>query len=396
LTNRRLRGRHDALIGFLLSVLIGAGGGSRVGGESWHEPLVQPKNVTNTRIHARFVHSSGIESIAIEVTVGTMVECRPQDGFPSYAPCRKDGRKFTVRCEFPSLPSTAECVPVDQRFGSQALVTYSVQAKAGNGESLVDPPITFAIGDPPKAGMLQPIWWNRPLCPEATIDLAFLPGAGYRFDPNLAPLSRQVEAIIKQLFFGDGKRFAALYSSGRDIINLWLARSFVDEGGTTLCNFSVPAELAQVQREIDGVVLVHNRGDLRECSTVSLGGRGTVHGGEAGSGWLLAHESGHFLHGQADEYCCRGGYEPLSGSCPNVFGSLLECEAHLGGTGTCQKLDLGGGNAKWRINDEQGDLPETMGIKEPPLPQEDSDWGMSSDSCIRARFNACRNTRRCF
>lgn len=341
-----------------------------------HSPLYRAVSHTST-IEATAENSEdGIRRITIHVVEGEMTDCSELGSGTSVIPCRRNATAQDHVCDFDGSPSSATCT-ASVTIGNEEMVTYSVEAEASDGDTASTPEITYAGGFPPVASIARPMWWHRNDPMAAKIDVGFFPDSDY--SGAYTNFTNDAETIAEGAFFNGQASFASTYSLFRNSFNLWAAPFGADANGCTRTFNSTAMPIAAVT---DGEAIVHDL-EFRDCAAVALGGAGSVWGNAGDADWLLVHESGHFLHGQADEYCCDGGYG-TAGSCRNVFASESACQAAApsSGGGACGKITDGTSTVNsWRYDD--GSL-ETMEDR-----TDDSSWRDNSSRCVVDRFTNC-------
>lgn len=361
-----------SLLGFIL--ILFAGCATRV--SAIHDPLYRASSHTSTITATASNSSVGIKRVTITVTTGEMTDCTEQGRPPSIIPCRRNATTITHVCNYSGGPSSVTCT-YSQAIGNQAIVSYQVEAEPVSGSSKSTSEITFSGGFPPTAGIARPIWWHRDQPMAGKIDIGFFPDQDYAGD--YLDFTDDTETIALGAFFNGGQQFSSVYTLFNHNVNLWAAPFGADANG---CSRSFNSLVTPIAAVSDGEAIVH-KNFFRDCSAIALGGAGSVYGKAGDSDWIFVHESGHFLHGQGDEYCCDGGYA-TSGGCANVFSSKAACQAAASGHGAdasnCVQI---GTTGAWRNDD--GTL-ETMVIE-----NDNSNWRDDSSYCVIQRFIACGN-----
>ena len=335
-----------------------------------HQPLYRA-TAHNSTIEATATNSDvGIQEITITVTTGEMIQC----AVPSAIPCRQNATTITHVCNYTGAPSTATCT-YTQALGNQRMVSYSARAVPVSGSSASTQEITYAAGFPPTTFIARPVWWHRDADRATKIDLGWFPDADYL--GAYTSFTDDMEVIAEGTFFNDTDQFAQDYTVFRELFNLWAAPFGADAEG---CTRSFDPALAPLIAEFDGEAIVHDT-FFRDCASIALGGAGSISAGLANSSEIFVHESGHFLQGLGDEYCCDGGYA-TAGSCANVFGSQASCQAaapgHSADPADCMQI---GTTGFWR-NDNGN--PEIMANA-----STNSDWEDDSGYCVSQRFANC-------
>jgi hypothetical protein len=358
----------------LAALLISAVTGCSTTISAIHDPLYRAVTHTSTITANASNSTAGIERIRITVTTGEMTDCTELGGPPQVLPCRRNASTVVHTCNYVGAPSSATCT-YSQPLGNQAMVTYKAVAKPATGSSRSTEEVTYAGGYPPVAGILRPVWWHRGQAMAGKIDIGYFPDADY--SGLYTEFTDDMETIVSGSFFGTGQPFAATYTLFRASVNLWAAPFGADAQG---CSRSFNALVTPLAAVIDGKAIVH-KNYFRDCAAIALGGSGSVYAKAGDPDWIFVHESGHFLHGQGDEYCCDGGYA-TTGGCANVFSSQAACQAAAPGHGAnasnCVQI---GTTGAWR-NDEGTD--ETMEDR-----TDNSNWRDDSGYCVTQRFVNC-------
>lgn len=344
-----------------------------------HTPLYRASPHSSTIAANATNNQAGISQITIQVTRGTMTDCTELGVAPSVIPCRSGATVSGFGCGWgPTPPASATC-SIALSLGQQELVTYRVTATPGSGSTRSTPEITYAAGFPPTAFIARPVWWHRGEDLATKIDLGLFPDADYSGD--YLGFTNDLETLLTGTFFNSPQEFAQTYTLFRESHNLWAAPFGADAQG---CSRAFSPAVTPVSAVMDGRAIVH-RNDFRDCASISLGGAGSVWAGAGDADWILMHESGHFLHGQGDEYCCDGGYG-TAGTCRNVFDSQNDCQTYAAANGfaagLCQQIASGSTmTGKWRMDDA---TLETMEDR-----TDSSDWRDNSRSCVQSRYGNC-------
>lgn len=363
---------HLCIVGLLSLAISGCATSISAVHDPLYNAIIHTSNITATASN----NSSGIERIRITVTTGEMTDCT-ELGIPAQAiPCRRNASTVVHTCNYTGAPSSATCT-YSQPLGNQAMVTYKAEAKPVSGSSRSTEEITYAGGYPPTAGILRPVWWHRGQNMAGKIDIGFFPDADY--GGFYSQFTNDMETIALGAFFNSTQPFASTYTLFRPNVNLWAAPFGADAEG---CSRSFNTLVTPLAAVTDGEAIVH-KNYFRDCASIALGGSGSVYAKAGDPDWIFVHESGHFLHGQGDEYCCDGGYG-TSGSCANVFSSQAACQAAAPGHGAnasnCVQI---GTTGAWR-NDQGTD--ETMEDR-----TDNSNWRDDSGHCVTQRFVDCSN-----
>jgi hypothetical protein len=341
-----------------------------------HDPLYRAVTHTSNITATASNTSSGIERIRITVTTGEMTDCTELGIAAQAVPCRRNASTIVHTCNYTGAPSNATCT-YTQSLGNQAMVTYKAVATPVSGSSRSTEEVTYAGGYPPTAGILRPVWWHRGENMAEKIDIGFYPDADY--SGLYTEFTNDMEAIALGVFFNPGQPFASTYTLFRPHVNLWAAPFGADAQG---CSRSFNTLVTPLAAVTDGEAIVH-KNNFRDCASIALGGSGSVYAKAGDADWIFVHESGHFLHGQGDEYCCDGGYG-TSGGCANVFSSEAACQAaaptHNADPGDCVQI---GTTGAWRNDDGTS---ETMANR-----TDNSDWRDDSGYCVIQRYVNCVN-----
>lgn len=366
-------------LGFLLliPVILAACGTSIT---AIHDPLYRASIHTSTITATASNTSAGIKKISIIVTTGTMTDCTEFGGPASAIPCRLNATTITHTCNYSGSPSTATCT-YSQTLNYQAIVTYHAETEPVTGGSRKTEKITYAGGFPPVAGIARPVWWHRdPPDPPRYIDIGFFPDADYVGD--YLAFTGDLQVIATGAFFNIGQNFAQDYTVFRGNVNLWAAPFGADAEPS--CAFSFNTLVTPIRANMDGQAIVHNS-NFRDCGFITLGGTGSVWADAGNPAQRFVHESGHFLHGQGDEYCCNGGYA-TSGTCMNVFSSEAACQSAVSGAGVSPSdcVEIASGTTMtgaWRNDDGLLENMADEGVN--------ANFQNNSSLCVVQRFLSC-------
>lgn len=323
--------------------------------------------------------ASGIGKITITVTTGEMVDCADVgwEPPPTVIPCRRNASTVSHVCTYSSAPSNATCT-YTQHLGHRRIVTYSAEAEPVMGRSQRTLAITYAGGRAPPKHLVRPVFWNVSRPDTERIDIGFFPDADYM--GNYQTFSSDTDYIAYLAFFEPGKAYNQDYAFFRGTVNLWAAPFGADAAGIVggVCWRSFGGLAMPAAAEMDGEAIVH-REEFRDCASLAYRGSGSVYAID-NPGPTFVHESGHFLHGQGDEY--EGGGNAALPACRNVFPSQAECQADAPGHGTdpadCVQI---GSTGTWRNDNGR---PEIMATS-----NENSDWQDDSAVCMTRRFLSC-------
>lgn len=324
-----------------------------------HDPLYRAEAHTSTITVNASNKRHGINRIRINVVSGEMTACG--GGLPSLIPCRTGAFRQIRTCTF-SAARQASC-DFALNMTDRRLVTYDVEVVDGKGSAAGTPTVTYAAGAPlttARVGLgpfavtipwetARPIWWHTSApsgsTPADRIDVGFFPDADW---PSYRAFTDGVQPIILQAHFDKATPFSNSYSFWRGaMFNLWAGPTGADGEG---CIRFFGGAAGIVAGATDAEAIVH-RADFRDCAALSLGGSGTVQATAGDPGWLYVHESGHFILGLGDEYCCDGGYSSVSNP-PNIFSSQSDCTATAGAIGIASSFCMQiGTTGKWRMDD---------------------------------------------
>lgn len=363
---------HRVHIGLLL-IVAALHTGCATSVSAIHDPLYRA-SLHNSTITANARNTSvGIERIDIVVITGEMTDCTELGGPPRIIPCRQNASTITHTCNYAGNPSNATCT-FTQSLGNESIVTYEATAIPASGSSRSTNEITYSGGFPPTAIIARPVWWQRNQARAAKLDLGFFPDADY--SGLYTSFTNDMQTIALGSFFNSGQPFSSVYTLFRNSFNLWAAPFGADANG---CSRSFSTAVSPIVAEMDGQAIVHSD-FFRDCASISLGGSGSVWANAGDADYILVHESGHFLHGQGDEY--DGGGNASAGSCNNVFSTESACQATAPGAGAqasdCVEI---GTTGKWRIDD--GNL-ETMKDR-----SDNANFRNNSSQCVIQRFTNC-------
>lgn len=365
-----------------------------------HDPIYRAEAHSSTITATARNNQVGISSISIEVTTGEMTACGDLLLLPSVVPCRANATTVVQGCVFVGAPASASCSHT-QNLTDRRLVTYRVTAHPVSGGSVSTTPVTYAGGTPltqaalrlPLGGTVtipwevaRPIAWHQDPPSGTTgtaadrIDVGFFPDSDY--GTNYRTFTDQLQPIVLGAFYNTTDAFAQDYTLWRRVHNLWAGPFGADANG---CTRSFGGLASNVSAATDGDAIVHNT-DFRDCAAIALGGGGSVFGRAGDPAWLFVHESGHFLHGLGDQYCCDGGYFSVSNPL-NVYASQTACQnaaTALGlATTTCMRINPAAASPSWHI--DIGQL-ETMRDR-----ISTSDFRAASERAVSNRISACLN-----
>lgn len=361
--NKILRSQFSLIV-CLLPALCAGCGQEYTTLEVKHIPLYEATTHVST-ISATAKSKSGIKTVELTITKGKMTDRLNLSDPPSVIPFRKNAVTFKKVFNYPSKPKEVTCT-YKENFGNQALISYKVKAISTSGDSATSEEITFAAGYPKAAGYqynptdIRPVYWHRLKKRDSKIDLCFFPDKDY--GGVYTQFTNDIRKIIDYAYFDSAKNntLSTVYGrTNKQFFNLWAAPFGADKDNICpLCKKTVSA----ISSVMDGGVIVHNNMSYRDRGTITVGnGFGTVTSPKTlasgssppdvlSSTHIFLHESGHFLHGFGDEYCCDGAYYSIA-KYPNVFKSETECKkaakAHGFDIKKCMEINKKG---RWHLN----------------------------------------------
>ncbi|MDH3545704.1 MAG: hypothetical protein OEN22_01305, partial [Gammaproteobacteria bacterium] len=372
-----------------------------------HNPLYQAPDLSNsaamesTIIVRATTSATGFQAITLEVTTSQIVECPAfaPDLAPIAFPCGQNAMLVSIDCLGDKTGANIEC-EYDLEIDNQTLVSYRAIATAVDATTMSSPLITYSYGEPGN-GKAKPIWWHTGEADSLgyldRIRIGYFPDPEY--DPN-NPLSGNktysafadhVNEIVGRAFFNDDENFAAEYTANRHFFDLWAA-PFGGKAPDICVNAYIYNINAKPARQlVSAGVIVHER-YYADCSHIEFPpGDGTVYSGSSENGWLMVHESGHFLAGLSDEYDRN---KHLSCSQPNnVHESEFDCHgvASLAlvnaPTGACTQFPT---SKMWRI-DEKVDGIGLLEIMDKEIGQKkESSFQKSSRRALDILFGNCQ------
>lgn len=362
-------------------------------------PLYRAEPHTSTITATASNDKNKISEIRIDVIDGDMTACTENGGLPSTIPCRANATFQARICQFPAEPVSATCT-WSRPLGDRRLITYDATARTGSGSSSTTRTITYAAGNSitqatfnlPLVGTItqpwdvaRPVWWHTsaPGDGQDRIDMGFFPDPDFA---NYRAFTDALQPLVLAAYFDTGVGFSQFYSFWRGNFDLWAGPPGADgqmgTGGTN-CTRTFNGFAANVAGITDGEAILHTT-NFRDCAGISAGGSGTVWTGIASPAFRFTHESGHFLHGLGDEYCCNGGY--FSNSTPrNIDTSQANCQATASsiGVATSQCAQIGT-TGSWRITDGSAEVMQDGGNTA-------ADWRDAAARVLGNRMTACSN-----
>jgi len=367
--NKFVRAQFSLIVCLLLALCAGCGQ-EYTTLEVKHNPLYEATAHVST-ISATATSPSGIKTIELTITKGKMTDRLKLSDPPSVIPFRKNAVSFKKVFNYPSKPKEVTCT-YKENFGNQALISYKAKAISTSGDSATSEEITFAAGSPKAAGYqynptdIRPVYWHRLKKMDSKIDLCFFPDKDY--GGVYVQFTGDIRKIINYAYFDSAKNntLSTIYGrSNKQYFNLWAAPFGADKDNICpLCKKTVSA----ISSVMDGGVIVHNNMSHRDWGTITVGnGFGTVTSPKAfggstalSSAHTFLHESGHFLHGFGDEYCCDGAYYSI-GKYPNVFKSESECKkAAKAWTFDIKKVTEIDKKGRWHLNQPDEIMGNTL------------------------------------
>jgi hypothetical protein len=376
--------------GGALALLTGCAEVTRI--TARHNPLYRAEPHASTITATATNAERKISQVKIDVAVGDMTACTPMGGFPSLIPCRENATFQAKTCLFPSHPTTATC-SFTLQLGDRRLVTYEPSARTASGSWSSGTAVTYAAGAsitqaPSGSGTIpwdvaRPVWWQTgfgtgPPTAQDHINVGFYPDADiltYRaFTDALQPL-------LLNAHFNTTSSFSQDYSFFLGSFDLWAAPPGADASAGCVMDFLNFA--GEVTAITDGQAILHTT-SFRDCGNIGLGGSGTVTIGTGSAAQIYIHESGHFLQGLGDEYCCDGGYTSVV-TPPNVHASQNACQSTATSMGVATSLCVQiGTTGIWRIDDSSLEImDDSLNVG--------SDWRDAASRAVINRFQACLN-----
>ena len=376
----------SAILGGLLS---GCAGTTSVNAR--HDPLYRAETHASTITANASNSRDGISSIRINVVIGEMTACG--GSMPSLIPCRTGATTQTRTCTFAN-PATATCTFI-LTLGARRLVTYDVEATSGRGSTSRTVSITYAGGASITQAELRfgpisftipwdvarPMWWHTS-APAGSgspdhLDVGFYPDSDW---PTYRGFTDAAQPIALGAHFTTATPFSQFYTVFRGgMFNLWAGPPGANAEG---CSRSFSGFAQNVAGATDAEAIVH-RNEFRDCAAIAMGGSGSVWSGAGDAPWVYTHESGHFIQGLGDEYCCDGGYAAVS-TPRNIFNSQAACQSTASAVGLATSLCVQiGTTGAWRM-DDGGD--STMEDR-----TSNSDWRTASGRAVSNRLSDCFN-----
>jgi hypothetical protein len=367
--------RRFAAIGLIFAG--GAGAGCTLVNVA-HDPIYRAETHTSTITARARNYEAGVSSITIYVTVGTMTTCA--GGLPGLIPCRINATATEHTCSYAGAPADATCQTA-VAVPDEGLISYRVTARPVVGWNVDTAEVAFAGGAPPPVRLARPMYWHIYQQMPKNIDIGFFPDADYT---SYRAFTDDVDTIVDGAFFNETQVLSRRYSFYIEAFNLW-AGPFGADAEARDCTREYVGEADRISAAVDVGVILHTR-EFRDCSSWGPGGAasgGSVQTSVADPVSLFVHESGHFLFGLSDEYCCDGGYDPGQ-ACPTVYVTQQACEAAAPSAGAspnqCSIINTATGADVWRI----GTALETMD-NQGPMTNFRDDGGR----CVEGLLKSC-------
>jgi len=382
-----------------------------------HTPLYLPQAHSST-ITAFSFYLEGVKRISLHVMIGEMTDCTELGGPASVIPCRQNAVPDNWVCDYTGSTRVAAFCTHAWDLPDKSIVTYYVESELSAGTIRRTQPITYAAGDFPMVGVARPIWWHHNLVGNADwdskINIGFFPDTcspacsrpdGTEYDDYIKlgyeSFAQDLEMIVQGAFFGE-QAFSSAYTFFRSSVNLWAAPFGAeatvryDQFGDVHCDERVFNNVVSpIESQMDGNVILQRK-FWRDCATLALGRQAS------GSTYTIlplpfpnshlvpsarfVHESGHFLHEQADEYKEGGFYDGYSNvACANVFRDAVSCVDAAPthnipmSDSACERI----GWTPWYRRMGAHDLMEDDGIQ--------SQWQSDCLYCVVQRFFRCRS-----
>jgi hypothetical protein len=362
-----------------------------------HDPLYRAEPHASTITATATNQDKKISQVRIDFHVGEMTACPEMGSLPSVIPCRTGTTMQAKICNFPSKPVTATCT-LTLQLGDRRLVTYEPSARTGTGLTSNGVAVTYAAGasiTQAQVGsgtipwdLARPIWWQTgfttgPPAAQDHINVGFFPDPDF---PTYRAFTDALQPMLLAAYFDVARPFSQEYSFFLGSFDLWAGPPGADAGAGTggeSCTFDFTGFAAEVTNLTRGQAILHTT-QFRDCGNIQLGGTGTVWTGASSPALRYIHESGHFLHGLSDEYCCDGGYFTVA-TPPNIHASESDCHttATSIGVATTQCVQVGT-TGFWRIDDG---TPEIMDDDQ----NLSSNWRDAAARVVGNRFKACFN-----
>lgn len=392
--------RHRALRGVLamstLPLFTACASATRI--TARHDPLYRAEPHASTITATASNAEKKIAQIRIDVAVGEMTACPEMGSLPSVIPCRANATFQAKICPFPSHPTSATCTFTLQ-LGDRRLITYEPSARTASGSTTTGQAITYAAGASITQAttgsgtipwdVARPVWWHTgwgagPPRGEDHINVGFFPDPDF---PTYRAFTDALQPLLLAAHFDIATPFSKIYSFWEPNFDLWAGPPGADASmgppGGDICTFAFDGFAGNVTGITDGHAILHTT-SFRDCANIGLGGTGTVFTGEASPALRYIHESGHFLHGLGDEYCCNGGYVTVA-TPPNLHSSEADCHTTVASIGVATSLCVQiGTTGIWRIDDTSAEIMDDDH-------NTGSDWRDAAGRAVGNRFQACFN-----
>lgn len=372
----------------LCVAFLGAADSLDAGVSGWHEPLFGSAG-QRIYIKARADDSEGIRKISIIIVAGKMVDCDEVRPWAQEVgvPCRMGASRFIHECEYVDYvpPSTEVACEYSEDFsfsyGGKSLISYRIEATTRSGDVLSDEEITFSQGEAPSQSIARPLWWYRLAPLRSRVDIGFFPDLDYGDnDSAYGNFTADLNSILAGVLFVSAP-FAYPFHASRITFNYWAASFGAD---AEECQRDFASHLDPIISQMDGRVILHQN-LFRDCASISLAGYGSVYAKASDASWILAHESGHFLYGQGDEYACDGSHRTV-GSCKNIFSSASDCVAYAINwnlrAGECEEMVCNDIPVAWRLGRGNSVMRDRDLLAE---------WHSANRKCVQDRINTCES-----
>jgi hypothetical protein len=395
------RAGFTSLIVVAVACLLGAcAGTTRI--SAIHDPLYRAEAHSSTITATASNQEKKIAEIRIDVIDGEMTACTENGGLPSVIPCRRNATFQARICQFPGNPASATCTWT-RRLGDRRLITYDATARTASGTTSTTRTITYAAGasitqatfDVPFIGsftvnwdVARPVWWHTTFpsgnAAQDRIGVGFFPDPDFA---NYRAFTDVLQPLVLAAYFDTNAGFSQFYSFWRGLFDLWAGPPGADAqlgpAGGPICTRTFGGFASNIAGVTDGEAILHTA-NFRDCASISLGGSGTVWTGIASPAFRFMHESGHFLHGLGDEYCCNGGY--FSASIPrNIDSSQANCQSTATSIGVATSLCVQiGTTGSWRIDDGSAEIMVDGGNTA-------ADWRDAAARVLGNRVTNCNN-----
>ncbi len=299
-----------------------------------HQPLVVQSR-TQVEIDAYFKAPQPIRSVTIYVQEQAVAALHPQ--LPRIFPVGgRVERTSKWKCKFDSDAAMGEvsCAVEHLQFAKDTLVTYWATADTG-ALGLYADPVTFSVLGRPAAGTILPVYSHRqhtvapliadcsnhpPVRTASRVSLGFAPSLDYGDADGYNDFLRHLGVMLEGVFNNHKSQGAGeLYSADLPAFDLFVGSQ--DQDDKDRCE--TPPAVLPWHLAVTAPIFLHKR-PIRDCAIVGRTGWATVYARSNVSPQILAHETGHCVHGLADESDC--GFHKQVGDCQNIFKNEDECK----------------------------------------------------------------------